>query len=200
MKRTKITSNLFDLSQEEIGQSKNMYNGKIIKCLVAPYHDFKTIEEELIFRSSTFLFPEREVSNDMIKRFVSLIVSNNDIKDEVHIITTDMSIICDMIDSSVRILTENGDIINSPEKTFMANIHTIRYKLLENNEHRISNGKDIIGKDILGNIIDKLSTHIDNNETINKNTYDSYKTVIDTVGESVLRNSLTETLNTIQVV
>ena len=38
--KMKINQNLFDLEPDQEATSKMMYNGKVIKCLVAPYHSY----------------------------------------------------------------------------------------------------------------------------------------------------------------
>ena len=116
-----ITKNLFELTNEDIESSKMMYNGKIIKCLVTPYHTYAQLEKVVPFTKNTFLLPERELPITQIKGVVSMIV-NSPSTDEFRIITTSQNIIMDMIDTSVRVLTESGDVVKSPCKTFMANI------------------------------------------------------------------------------
>ena len=48
--------------------------------------------------------------------------------------TTNQNVIMDMVDDCVRVLTEYNEVVASPVKTFAANIHDIRYSLLENKE------------------------------------------------------------------
>jgi len=54
-----IQNNLFDLTSEQEATSKMLYNGKIIKCLVAPYHTYNQLEKVIPYTKTTYLFPER---------------------------------------------------------------------------------------------------------------------------------------------
>lgn len=65
-----IKENLFDLTPEQIEMSKNIYGGKIIKCLVAPYHSYNQLEKEVTYTKNTFLFPEREMSSSQCSSFI----------------------------------------------------------------------------------------------------------------------------------
>lgn len=187
----KLQENLFDLTQEQTDASKLIYNGKVIKCLVAPYHSFMVLEKLLPYRKTTFLFPEREMSEQQCRGFISMVVSNQQFVDDVYIITTNYNIIIDMIDSSVRILTEGGDVVVCPEKTFMANIHTIKYKLLENESHQLSKHDKSIAKDKINILIKKINS-------TTKFTTDEYENLlleIKHIGEPFIREKLIYMLN-----
>ena len=121
-----IKENLFTLTKEQESTSKMVYDGKIIKCLVAPYHTYETLEKIVPFTKTTYLLPERSMTLPQLKGFISMIVKSPS-KEEAKIITVNQNIIMDMADDCVRVLTENGNIVPSPIKTFMANIHDIRY-------------------------------------------------------------------------
>lgn len=54
-----ISKNLFDLTEDQEKTSKMMYDGKVIKCLVAPYHSYDQLEKVIPYTKTTFLFPER---------------------------------------------------------------------------------------------------------------------------------------------
>lgn len=186
-----IQTNIFDLTQEQISMSKLMYNGNILKCLVAPYHTYSQLENVIPFTKNTYLFPEREASTSQIKSFISLIASKA-ISEEVIIITTNQNIIMDMIDDCVRVLTENDEILPSPCKTFMANIHDIRYSLLENKEHQ-KKDKDInLGTDKIRVLINKLS---EKNKNISEEEYIKLKQEVDIIGEPLIRERLNDMLS-----
>ena len=91
----KINQNLFDLTPEQIETSKMMYSGKVIKCLVAPYHSYQELEKTVSFTKTTYLFPEREASVPQLRNLISMIVANPS-TDEFRIITTNQNIIMDM--------------------------------------------------------------------------------------------------------
>ena len=86
-----INNNLFDLSQEQIETSKMLYSGKIIKCLISPYHTYEQLEKQIPFTKTTYLFPEREVPIPKLKGLISMIV-NSPIQEEFRIITTNQNI------------------------------------------------------------------------------------------------------------
>jgi len=124
-----LKNNLFELESSDV--SNNIYEGKVIKCLIAPHHTFNDLKDVVPYTKSTFLFPEREMNSTQLRSFVSMLVKS-DIQDEIRIITSNQDIILDMINTNCRILTGGGKVVECPEKTFMANIHTIKYEIIEN--------------------------------------------------------------------
>lgn len=195
-----INENLFDLTPEQIELSKEIYGGKIIKCLVAPYHTYNDLEKIIPYTKTTFLFPERDLNAERIRGLISMIVNSpND--DEFRIITASQSVILDMIDGNVRILTEGGSVVPSPVKTFLANIHDIRYSILENPAHRISeeernNQRGDFAKGVISDLIKYLkSQDLNKSELIpNENNWNKSKAkyVISLVGEPLLKMKLAE--------
>ena len=184
----KINENLFDLTAEEIATSKMMYNNKVIKCLVAPFHSYAQLETEVPYTQTTYLFPERDMSGSQITGLISMIVKNKK-DDEFRIITTNMNVITDMVDTSVRVLTEAGEVVPCPCKTFAANIHTIRYDILENDAFRISKKERSQAHDKINVLIKKV-------EGINSNTSIEDKlsilNEIKQIGEPIIKNKLWE--------
>ena len=134
MKNFKLPPELFTLSKEQEELSVSIY-GKVIKCLVAPYHAQPPIDmmSWVSTSSTTFLFPERETSYQQERNFISFITGRDDTR-EHRVVTTSMSIIGDMVDGCVRVLTERDEIVDCPIKTFAANLHSIRHCLLENDD------------------------------------------------------------------
>jgi hypothetical protein len=181
-----IKENLFDLTQEQIDMSKNIYNGKIIKCLVAPYHSYNQLEKEVNYTKTTYLFPEREMTSAQCSNLISMLV--NQPQDEFLVITANQNIILDMIDGNVRILTEKGDIVACPTKTFMANIHDIRHTVLENKDHQISDEEKSESRKVIGKFIDLVQK----GSTMTKSEYDELITQIRLVGEPIIRGKLLE--------
>ena len=106
----------------------------------------------------------------------------------------------DMVDDCVRILTEGGDIVESPEKTFMANIHTIRYSLLENESHQISVSEKENGTKIINNLITEINEHRDNKNPMNKVEFEALTSKIKLIGEPIIRVKLLEMASEIKVV
>lgn len=171
---------IFELSKDQIEISKSFYSGKIIKCLVAPYHTYKDMEKNLPYTPSTYLFPERELSLNEVRTFVSRIAKNPKY-DEYIIVTCNMNIISDMYDGCVRILTYDGEIVPCPIKTFNANIHSIRYQILENEDFGPSKEENMSYS-----TIDDIIKKINNNQSLT----DHELKVIDSIGEDVIRNRL----------
>lgn len=188
--------NLFDLTEDQIGASKMMYNDKVIKCLVAPYHNYNQLEQEVEYTQTTFLFPEREMNANQTRGLINTIVNNPNITGEVRIVTTNQSIITDMIDTSVRILTEGGDVVECPSKTFMANIHDIRYNILENDAHRLSESDKQNGVNLVNGLIEEIQ----NNPAMSRREYDTLVSRINMIGEPLISNSLMGMVNDIHVV
>jgi len=197
----KFKNGLFDLTKEQESNIKMMYNGKIIKCLVAPYHSYNDLESLIPYTKSTFLFPEREMSEGQANSLISNLVAS-DITDEIIIITTQMGIILDMVDG-VHVLTQNGTIVDGNTKTFMANIHTIRYNLLENPEHRnssIINEENVsLGNKQASNLSNEINDILNNSKTISKKKYDDLLLKVDLIGEVVIRNILKGMLKRIEI-
>jgi len=193
----KFRPGLFDLTKEQENTVKMLYNGKVIKCLVAPFHSYNDLESLIPYTKSTYLFPEREMSEGQANSLISNLVAS-DITDEIIIITTQMGIILDMVDG-VHVLTQNGTIVDGNTKTFMANIHTIRYKLLENPDHR--NGSEPIEKTSGVNLTNLLIEEIRDlsGKSISRTEYDKLKKRVDIIGEDVIRNILKGMLKDINV-
>lgn len=188
---TDINKNLFDLTPEQIETSKMIYEGKIVKCLVAPYHTYEQLEKIVPFTKTTYLFPEREVPIPKLKGLISAIVANPS-NEEFRIITANQNVILDMVDSSVRVLTEDGRVVDCPVKTFMANIHDIRYSILENEAHQISKEDKTKAHDKINKIINILNDK--KKSVISQNEYDSLSKEIDLIGEPIIRTKLMEML------
>ena len=177
-----IKENLFDLTPEQIDMSKNIYNGKIIKCLVAPYHNYNQLEKEVTYTKNTFLFPEREMTSAQCSSLINMLVKSPS-QDEFLVITANQNIILDMIDGNVRILTEKGDIVDCPTKTFMANIHDIRYYVLENKDHQLSDEE----KSESRAICDEIITLVNSPFTMTKAEYDELLVKINLIGDDLIR-------------
>jgi hypothetical protein len=202
MNNLTIQKNLFDLSEEGLSTSKMMYDGKTIKCLVAPYHSYKQLEEIIEHTPTTYLFPEKEMNFMQVKSFINMIVHSPKIteNDEVLIITTSQNIIIDMVDVCVRILTERGEIVKSPCKTFLANIHDIRYHILENEAHQLSKSERQEGNKLVNGIITVVNDHRDNGKSMKKSDYDKLVSQIKMIGEPIIGNKLLEMARGIKVV
>lgn len=187
----KLKQNLFEISKEEETMSKTLYN-KVIKCLVAPYHVASQLEMD--WQPNIFMFPEKEISQAQTKQFVSLLVNNPNIK-EAMIITSEINIILDMYDGCVRILTEDEEIIPSPEKTFCANPHTIKYCLLENEAHQISKKQKKESTEKVNEVIRKINT-----KKMTQEEYDECITYIKMIGEPILANKLKEMIRNVKII
>jgi len=183
-----IPKNLFELSDEQISTSKMMYNGKIIKCLVAPYHSYKQLESVVPYTSSTYLFPEREMSYLQTRLFLSML-TNSQITDEILIITSSIPIIGDIVSGLVRVLDQRGNIQESDVKTFAANQHDIRLGLLENTDYEISDGEKSNSTRKIQNVIDKINSGKMTDDEVKDATL-----IIDSIGEIMIRSKLQEML------
>ena len=184
----KVEKNLFNLSPEEEDLSKMIYEGKIIKCLVAPYHTFEELEKIVPYTKTTYVFPEREMNIIQLKSLISMIVSSP-VKEEFRIITTNQNVIIDMIDGCVRVLTERGDVVPSPCKTFMANIHDIRYELLENEAHQKTAEEKTLSNKKINDLIDKVQS-----KSHTKASRLELLKEIELIGEPIIREKLKEML------
>jgi len=190
-----ISKNLFDLTEDQEKTSRSIYNGKVIKCLVAPYHTYDQLEKVIPYTKTTLLFPEREMSTTMIKGLISMIVANPS-QDEFRIITTNQNIIMDMVGDCVRVLTEGGDIVYTGTKTFMANIHDIRYELLENDNHRLSESERTESQNKIKTIINRV-----NDKTpITRTDFTQLISEIDLIGEPIIKNKLKEMSRNLTIV
>ena len=113
-------------------------------------------------------------------------------KPEVIIITTSNEIITQMVGENVRVFTEAGNIVPCPIKCLMANIHDIRYSLLENKDFKDSKGNMVgnFGEGFVNSLIQKI-----NSTEISKSNYDLFKSRIELVGEDLIRVALMNTLD-----
>lgn len=189
----KIPSNLFDLSKEQIETSKMLYDGKIIKCLAAPFHTYAELEKIVPFTKTTYLFPEREAPLDKLSKIVSMIVASP-LRDEFRIITANQNILLDMADDCVRVLTQRGEIVPCPIKTFMANIHDIRYSIFENENFMLSKKEESNGIKAVQKIIE--STKV---KSITKKKRDELLKQVDMIGEPLIENKLKQMISDLAV-
>jgi len=150
-----IPENLFELTDEQIETSKMMYNGKVIKCLVAPYHSYSHLEKVVPFTTTTYLFPEREMTYAQTLKFISMVV-NSATTEEIRIITTHMNIITDMVGGCVRVLTEKDEVVDTDSKTFAANIHDVKFNLLEDESHQLSKAEHSEAIKSINELVEKL--------------------------------------------
>tara|TARA_R110000772_G_scaffold3193_5_gene11556 strand:- start:2807 stop:3388 length:582 start_codon:yes stop_codon:yes gene_type:complete len=187
---------IFDLTQEAEDLSKMMYNDKIIKCLVAPYHSFNQLETIFPFTKTTFLFPEREMNASQVSSFISMVVKSPKITGDIVVVTTSMNIITDMIHQCVRILTEGGEIVDCPNKTFAANIHDVRYEVLENPDHQLSGSE----KNMMQTSINKIIEDINSDQPMVESDYDKMVSKIRLIGEPLIRTKLLEMAESVSVI
>lgn len=190
----KFESNLFTLSPSQEDTSKMMYNGKVIKCLVAPYHSYAALEKLVPFTKTTLLFPEREMNASQMRGLISMIV-NKPGNEEWRIITASQSVIIDMVDDCVRILTEDGDIVPCPVKTFCANIHDIRYSVLENEKHQSSPENKSKAHDLVNILIERINA----SETVSRKEYDDMMNQAKMIGEPIISNKLQEMIHDLDI-
>lgn len=192
----KINQNLFDLEPNQEATSKMMYNGKVIKCLVAPYHSYAQLEKIVPFTKTTYLFPEREMSVAQVKGLISMIVANPS-QEEFRIITANQNIILDMVGDCVRVLTERDEVVYTGTKTFMANIHNIRYELLENDDHRLSESERTQAHKNIGVLIDRVN---DKATPITKGDFAQLVSQINMIGEEFVKSKLREMASELTVI
>ena len=192
----KINQNLFDLEPDQEATSKMMYNGKTIKCLVAPYHSYAQLEKTIPFTKTTYLFPEREMSVAQVKGLISMIVANPS-QEEFRIITANQNIILDMVGDCVRVLTEGDEVVYTGTKTFMANIHDIRYELLENDDHRLSESERTQAHKNIGVLIDRVN---DTATPITKGDFAQLVSQINMIGEEFVKSKLREMASELTVI
>jgi len=185
-----IPKNLFDLTAEEEIASKIVYKGRIIKCLITPYHNYHDLIDAIIKTECLLLLPERDRSIPQLKNLVNEIVDDTPKESEILIVTVSQNIIMDMIDPCVRILTEDGKIINSPEKTLMANIHDIRLSLLENKDHQITKQVKPYSQTFIVGIID--ATNKKRKNPVQKGELDDLIWKANQIGEGFIRHRLLE--------
>ena len=184
----KIGEDFFAMDEEQTKTTKGIYNDKIIKCIVAPYHTYAQLEKVVPFTKTTYLFPEREMSADQCRSLVSMIVASP-VTEEFRIVTVNQNIIQDMVGVNVRVLTEQGELVYTGTKTFMANIHDIRYNLLENEDHQISKKAKEEAKDKINALIDKVQPGV---AAITAAEADELKAQIGIIGEPIIRNKMME--------
>lgn len=184
-----INKEIFKLEKGQEDFTKMFYDGKVIKCLVAPYHTAEYFEKNLEWADNIYVFPENSIPRDRLSSLIGMIVASP--KQEVIIITTSNEIITQMIGDNVRIFTQAGNIVPCPIKCLMANIHDIRYNILENKSFQDGNSTNIsnFGEGFVKSLIDKINT-----TEMTKENYELFKSRIDLVGEKVIRVALMNTL------
>lgn len=185
-------NNLFELTPAQVATSHMLYNGKTIKCLVAPYHTYLALEKEIPYTQTTYLFPERELSAQQLTGFISMIVAQPH-QEEVRIITASQAIILDMVDDCVRILTQGGDVVACPVKTFAANIHDIRYSVLENKDHQLSAAEQTASTQRINDLITRVRAATSLTATERSALLEEAQMI----GEPIIANQLVSMINRI---
>jgi uncharacterized protein YaiI (UPF0178 family) len=167
------------------------YNGKVIKCLVAPYHTAQYFEKNLEYVNNIFVFPENSISQQQLSSIITMIV-NSPKYSEALIITADVFLITQMIGENVRVFTQAGNIVPCPIKCLMANIHDVRYRLLDAAEFK--DGSDVptdFGREMVQSLLDQIRSNTDKSTT----RYNFMKSRIDMIGEDVIRIALKNELD-----
>ncbi len=193
----KLKKELFELTKEQEETSKTLYNGKIVKCLVAPYHVYDTTnfnspifasnKIEMDWAENIYMFPEKEMSEVQTRQFVSIVANGK--HQEVLIITASQNIILNMYDGCVRILTEFDKIVDCPEKTFGANIHTVNIKILNNKSHQ-KDGESSYGNNFYVEKINKIISEINDKEDFTQKEYNKIIESIGRIGEQLVEKKL----------
>jgi hypothetical protein len=198
VKNMKLEKNLFELTKEQEETSKMLYNGKIVKFLIAPYHIHSdnpnnsiSNKIEMDWAENIYMFPESDLSDIQQRQFMSLVVNNT--QQEVLIITASQSIILDMFDGCARILTEFDTIVECPEKTFGANIHTINIEILNNKSHQKSKNSSY-GNDFFVERINTIIGKIKDNDSFTQTEYDELMKAIKNIGEPLVSDKLSDML------
>lgn len=169
-----INSELFTLTSDERKASKFHYEGKIFKCLIAPYHSYNDLKDIIPFTRSTYLFPEKEFTVDQINTFVYTM--SQGFEHEIRIITMEPNIIVDTIDGCIRILDINGQLKKCPCKTFLGDVNTIMFEILEHDPNNIQISK----------IIEKINIGL----LRTKNEYKDLLLEINYLDDPIIKNKL----------
>ena len=94
-----------------------------------------------------------------------------------------------MVGECVRVLTEGDEVVYTGTKTFMANIHDIRYELLENDDHRLSESDRTQAHNKIQALIDRVN---DKSTKISQLDFGKLITEIDLIGEPIIKSKLKE--------
>jgi len=107
------------------------------------------------------------------------------------------NIIIDMVGECVRVLTEGDEVVYTGTKTFMANIHDIRYELLENDEHRLSEAERTQAHKAINVIIDRVN---DKATPITKGDFAQLVSQINMIGEEFVKRKLREMASELTII
>lgn len=66
---------VFKLEKEQEDTTKMFYNGKIIKCLIAPYHTSEYFEKNLEWADNIYVFPENFIPRGQLNSLIGIIRS-----------------------------------------------------------------------------------------------------------------------------
>jgi hypothetical protein len=196
MEDTIKTNYNFDLTEQEIELSKSTYGGKIIKCIIAPYHSYEDLKESV--GDSACLFPERDLSWLETNSLIYNLVENDDIQ-ETTIITSSNYIIRDMIQCCVRVLGADGNISRFPVNTLRINLLELEEVLFadednyfedEPREFIIPDMGNSYSDKIITELIDCINEHIENEKPMSQSEFKSIEDSIKLIGDSYLRSSL----------
>lgn len=189
----------FDLTEQEIELSKTYYKGKVIKCIIAPYHSYEQLKDMVDY--STILFPERGLSLLEADSFIYNLIENDEVQ-EATIITSNPYIVRDMIRPCVRVFTFYGELARFPMSTFRINLLELE-EILFTNEDEEYRKEDEEPKEfkappaghsysdkIIVELIDFMNEYSDGEKTMSKKDFDSVQDKIKMIGDTYLRVSL----------
>ena len=190
---------IFNLTDEQIKLSKSLYNGKIVKCLIAPYHSPSEVgallinDKNVTLDSSFFLFPERELSLMDCQNFVSKIIEDDKIQ-EVIIITSNHYIIWDIVQPLTKVLTIDNELADYPMQTLRANIMEMQGNFfIDDDEHdnfKIPEEVESYSDKFVNEIIDAVNYHIDEEKVMSKKLFNTLQNKVKLIGDSFLKSSL----------
>ena len=176
-----MKENKFELTEEEVKTSIEIY-GKVIKCVIAPYHTpWNVTETEVgkLVAESIITFPERIISAKDCKFYIKNLVEDKSGAKEVLIITSNTDIISDMIRQNVRLLDKDGELHEIDLKPFLANVHDIRNLMgLMNNDN--------FSSDLLKDQIEKICNCTDKNQPLKDE--ELIGKIIDSIGDPLIVN------------
>lgn len=187
---------IFELSKEQESTSKMMY-GKVVKCIVTPHHSYNQLEKLIPYTETTYVLPERELTRPQLTGFISMIHASPK-KGEHIIFTTDMNIITDMVDDCVRVLHEDGTLHDCPCKTFAANIHTIKYDILDSEVFKLDKGVKQEHNTAINQLIQDIDAYKGGN-AIPKADYDALESRVEMIGEDIIKGALRNRLHSFKV-
>lgn len=182
--KEKVYKNFFGMSEAELAVSKLLF-GRIIKCIVAPNFTHLTFPIDNVFSSelledgdlSLYIYPEKDMTIPQRRTFIETSLQK---EGDIYIVTSDLQIILDLPKECIRVMNEYGTLIEPYEQTFVANPHTVLFKILN-----VSDTNNFGTK-----VLNKIITELNDKKVMKAERFKECQAIHAIIGEPIIKHAM----------